>query len=89
MQMKKHELIECLLFSGLRLMAVALFLVGGLQLVFQIAGAWYRFDPNYLGDYLYSTVFRPAALLIVAVALFAAAGRFAQWMSRPFRKEES
>lgn len=87
--MNKHELTEALLFSGLRLMAVALFLVGGIQLVFQLAEAWYRFDPNYLGDFLFSTVFRPVVLLLVAAALCLSARWMSRRMANPLRDKES
>jgi hypothetical protein len=82
--MNKHELIEGLLFSGLRLMAVVLFLIGGLQLVFQLAEVWYRFDPNYLGEFLFSTVFRPVVLMITAAALCLSARWMARCMAKPF-----
>ncbi|NDV63308.1 hypothetical protein G0Q06_12655 [Puniceicoccales bacterium CK1056] len=87
--MNKHELIESLLFAGLRLMAVVLFLTGGLQLVFQIAEAWYRFDPNYLGEFLFSTIFRPVVVILVAAALCLSAGWMSRTMAKPFSKKGS
>lgn len=86
--MNKHELTECLLFAGLRLIATALFLIGGIQLVFQIAEAWYRFDPNYLGEYLFSTVFRPVVILLLATALCLSSRWMSRRMAKPFSKNE-
>ena len=87
--MNKHELIESLLFSGLRLMAVAFILIGGIQLVFQLAEAWYRFDPNYLGEFLFATVFRPVVLILVGFALCLSSRWIARRMANPFSQQAS
>jgi hypothetical protein len=72
--MNRRELLDCLLFAGLRLMAVALLIAGGLELFFQLVESWYRFDPNYLGAFLFQTVFRPTGLLLAGLALYFLAG---------------
>jgi hypothetical protein len=82
--MNKREFTECLVFAGLRLLAVALLLAGGLGSLFALADAWYRFDPNYLGDFLRATLLRPGAILLTGVILFLGARRCAARMARAF-----
>lgn len=87
--MNKQELIESLLYAGFRLMAVALLIIGGLGLLFQLADAWYRFDPSYLGAFLLETVFRSGMLILAGVLLYALSLPLARRMARPFRPPES
>ena len=61
--MDKKILTESLLFAGLRLIAVSLLLLGGLDLVLQVLDSWYRFDPNYLLQFFLQTVLQPFLLL--------------------------
>lgn len=72
--MNRQDLLDCLLFAGLRLMAFALVLFGGLELFFQLVDSWYRFDPNYLGAFLLQTIFRPLVLALAGFLLYAMAG---------------
>jgi hypothetical protein len=87
--MNKNELIDGLLFAGLRLLAVVLFLIGGLQLVFALADAWYRFDPNYLGSFFFSTVFRPAVLLVAGTILYLFTGPICRCLAKSSTRDNS
>ena len=82
--MDKRDYLECLLFAGLRLIAVGLLLAGGLGLIFQLVESWYRFDPNYLGSFLLGTVFRPAVIGFVGLVLWKASARLARCMAARF-----
>lgn len=89
MSMNKQELVEALLFAGFRLMASGLILVGGLALVFELAGSWYRFDPNYLSSWFAATLLRPLLLLAAGTGLYFTAPGMARRMSAPFRAGQS
>lgn len=80
--MKKRDLLDCLLFAGLRLIAVVLLLFGMLALIVQLMESWYRFDPNYLGTFLMDALFRPVLYLLSGTILYRIAPRLAQLMSR-------
>jgi hypothetical protein len=81
--MNRRELTESLLFAGLRLLAVGLLLAGALGLAFELGDAWYRFDPNYLGDFLMATVYRPTLVLGAGIILFFLARRLARACASP------
>lgn len=80
--MSKHEWIEALVFSGLRLIAVTCLLGGLLNATFGLVDSWHRFDPNYLGTFFSSTILRPLLLLISGCVLYSLAGPWARRMSR-------
>lgn len=82
--MTKQDWIEALLFSGFRLMAAGLILIGGLSLVFQLVDSWYQFDPNYFGGFFLSTLFRPMVLVLTGILLHSVASRLARSMAGPF-----
>jgi hypothetical protein len=82
--MDKRDYLECLLFAGLRLIAIGLMLIGGFGLVFQIVESWYRFDPNYLGAFLLGSVFRPALIAVAGLILFKASASMARGMAARF-----
>jgi uncharacterized membrane protein YqjE len=79
--MDKRDFTECLLFAGLRLIAIALLLVAGFGLVFQLMESWYRFDPTYLGAFLLGTIFRPVVTGFVGFILFKSAPGLARRMA--------
>ena len=87
--MNKQELIEGLLFSGFRLMATGLVILGGLALVFELAGSWYRFDPNYLPSWFGATLLRPLLLLAAGTGLYYSSPGMARRMSARFRGGQS
>jgi chromate transport protein ChrA len=80
--MNRRELLDCLLFAGLRLMAVALLIAGGLELFFQLIESWYRFDPNYLAAFLFQTVFRPVVLILAGLVLYLLAAPLSRKLGR-------
>jgi hypothetical protein len=82
--MDKREFTECLLYAGLRLMAIGLLLAGGFGLIFQLVESWYRFDPNYLGAFLMGTIFRPALITLVGLVLLKASTGMARRMAARF-----
>lgn len=87
--MSKADLIECLCFAGLRLLAFALALAGLLQLVFALLDAWYHFDPNYLGAFFSARLLRPLLILLWGLILYPLAPSLARFMARPARSRES
>ncbi len=84
--MNKQELVEAVLFAGLRVAACALGAVNAGALVARLLDAWYRFDPNYLGAFLLSTVLRPVVMLAVAAVLYAVAGPVARRSAARFAR---
>ena len=81
--MNKQEMTEGLLFAGFRLMAVALVLIGVLTLFFQLAESWYQFDPSYLRIFLWGTLLRPLALIVVGGGLHLISAPLARRMASP------
>ena len=84
--MNKKDWVEGLLFSGFRLMAAGCVLLGGLGLVFQLIGAWDRFDPNYLGAFIAGTLLRPLVLVATGIALHLLSGKLAHRMAARFNR---
>ncbi|MFO7725855.1 MAG: hypothetical protein R6V45_09935 [Oceanipulchritudo sp.] len=82
-------LTESLLFAGFRLMAVALILMGGLDLFLQVLDSWYRFDPNYLVSFLLQTVLKPFLLLLSGGFLLRFSTGLARRLSAGFTSGES
>lgn len=82
--MNRKDLLECLLYAGLRLLGICLLLGGGLGLLVQLAESWYRFDPNYLGAFLLASFLRPGLLLLAGLLLSVGAAPLARRLARPF-----
>ena len=84
--MTKQELAEVILFSGFRLLAATVMLLGVISLVFQLTESWFQFDPNYFGSFFFSTLFRPLVLILAGILTHLLSGRLARTMARPFRQ---
>ena len=84
--MTKQDWAEVILFSGFRLLAAGVFLVGAFSLIFQLAESWFQFDPNYLGSFFLSTLFRPLVWILAAIILHCLAGFLARTMARSFKQ---
>ncbi|MGC9450310.1 MAG: hypothetical protein ACP5I4_02590 [Oceanipulchritudo sp.] len=82
--MNKKDWVEGILFGGFRLMGAACMLTGLLGVVFQLIDAWYRFDPNYLGNFIAATVLKPLILVAAGLLLHAFSGRLSRRMARRF-----
>lgn len=87
--MNKIEWTEALCFAGLRLMAVAMLLFGGLQFLFAVMDVWYRFDPNYFGAFFSTHLLRPLIVLLAGGLLYGLSARIAGGMVRSLRRSGS
>jgi len=81
--MNKKDWIEGFLFAGMRILAVAMIVVGLLGLVFQLLDSWSAFDPSYLADFLASTVLKPMIVIAAGLVLLAVSGRLAKSLAGP------
>ena len=84
--MNKQDWVECLLFSGLKILATTCVLIGLLGLFFELVETWDRFDPNYLGAFLAATVLRPLLVLLAGVFLSLISGKLARRAAARFAR---
>ena len=87
--MDKKDMVESLLFSGFRTLALVLMLTGILGLVFQLMEAWDQFDPNYLGSFITAILLRPLILIITGTVLHFCSGFMARRMAARFNQSGS
>ena len=84
--MNKKDLVEGLLFAGLRTLSTGCILAGLLGIALQLLDSWYRFDPNYLGAFLAETVIRPLVLAGGGLLLHLLAPVLARSMAARFNR---
>lgn len=68
--------------ARLRLLAVAIFLLGLWQAAGNLIDGWVEFDPTYLGYFLRMQLLRPTLAMLGAVLLWVSAGFLARRICR-------
>ena len=79
--MNKKDWVEGLLFAGFRIMSAGCMLLGSLGTIFQLLETWSRFDPNYLGAFIASTLLRPVIVLLAGILLHLLSAKLARRMA--------
>ena len=80
--MNRKDWTEALLFSGFRMMAVFLVIIGTLGLLFQLLESWSAFDPSYFRQFISSTVLRPLIVILTGLLLLIFSGRLSRLLAR-------
>ena len=65
---------------GIRLIALAVGILGIWDLLSNLVLSWTAFDPSYLQDYIAHNLARPGIALLLAVVLWISAARLGRWM---------
>lgn len=81
--MNSYALTHSILFAGLRIAGILLALAGLLNAILLLAEGWFLFDPNYIGHFLFSMLFRPILLALAGAFLYLAAHRLAAIAAKP------
>lgn len=80
--MNRQELVECILLAGFRLAGVVMGLLGVLDLLLNLVGTGYRFDPNYLADFLLQSVLQSVLLVGAGMILVGLSKPLARRLSK-------
>lgn len=85
--MNSYALTHSILFAGLRITGILLAIAGLLNALLLLAEGWFLFDPNYIGHFLFSMLFRPILLVLAGAFLYLAAHRIATVAAKPMRDQ--